>query len=278
MVETDTSWWATVREALRGSHHDYTSGPLGRAIVLLAIPMVAEMIMESVFAVWDVFWVAHLGPDAVATVGLTESVLTLIYTAAMGLSIGVTAMVARRIGERNPEGASEAAVQGIALGLLVAAVIGVIGVALAPRLLAVMGASPAVQAIGSNYARVMLGGNVVILLLFLINAIFRGAGDAAIAMRVLWLPDGNHILPGPRPVFGGGAFPRLGGTRAALATPLVGTRQCSGHARGAGLRRREPGARRTSRVARGVLQHGVPRYRGSAIRGARRTDRQRVHA
>src|SRR5437870_13242495 len=109
--------------------------------------MVAEMIMESVFAVADVFWVAHLGADAVATVGLTESVLTLIYTAAMGLSIGVTAMVARRIGERNPEGASEAAVQGIALGLLVAAVIGLIGVALAPRLLAVMGASPAVQAI-----------------------------------------------------------------------------------------------------------------------------------
>jgi len=94
-------WWATVREALRGSHHDYTSGPLGRAIVLLAIPMVAEMIMESVFAVWDVFWVAHLGPNAVATVGLTESLLTLIYTAAMGLSIGVTAMVARRIGKRR---------------------------------------------------------------------------------------------------------------------------------------------------------------------------------
>ena len=180
-------WWATVREALRGSHHDYTSGPLGRAIVLLAIPMVAEMIMESVFAVWDVFWVAHLGPNAVATVGLTESLLTLIYTAAMGLSIGVTAMVARRIGEKNPEGAAEAAVQGIALGLLVAVVIGVIGVALAPRLLAVMGASPAVQAIGSNYARVMLGGNVVILLLFLINAIFRADAVAGytIGIRII---------------------------------------------------------------------------------------------
>ena len=213
-------WWATVREALRGSHHDYTAGPLGRAIVLLAIPMVAEMIMESVFAVWDVFWVAHLGPDAVATVGLTESVLTLIYTAAMGLSIGVTAMVARRIGERNPEGASEAAVQGIALGLLVAAVIGVIGVALAPRLLAVMGASPAVQAIGSNYARVMLGGNVVILLLFLINAIFRGAGDAAIAMRVLWLANGINIVLGPCLIFGVGPFPRLGVTGAAIATTI----------------------------------------------------------
>src|SRR5207247_6501557 len=116
-------WWATVREALRGSRHDYTSGPLGRAIVLLAIPMVTEMIMESVFAVADAFWVAKLGADALATVGLTESLLTLIYTAAMGLSIGVTAMVARRIGEGNPAAAAEAAVQGMALGLLVAAVI-----------------------------------------------------------------------------------------------------------------------------------------------------------
>ncbi len=213
-------WWATVREALRGSHHDYTSGPLGRAIVLLAIPMVAEMIMESVFAVWDVFWVGHLGPDAVATVGLTESLLTLIYTAAMGLSIGVTAMVARRIGEGAPEGAAEAAVQGIALGLLAAAVIGVIGVALAPRLLSLMGASRSVQAMGANYARVMLGGNVVILLLFLINAIFRGAGDAAIAMRVLWLANSINILLGPCLILGLGPFPRLGVTGAAIATTI----------------------------------------------------------
>jgi putative MATE family efflux protein len=213
-------WWATVREALRGSHHDYTSGPLGRAILLLAIPMVMEMIMESVFAVADVFWVAHLGADAVATVGLTESLLTLIYTAAMGLSIGVTAMVARRIGEKNPEGAAEAAVQGIALGLLVAAVIAVVAVPLAPRLLAVMGATPAVQALGSSYARVMLGGNAVILLLFLINAIFRGAGDAAIAMRVLWLANGINIALGPCLIFGVGPFPRLGVTGAAIATTI----------------------------------------------------------
>ena len=213
-------WWATVREALRGSHHDYTSGPLGRAIVLLAIPMVAEMIMESVFAVADVFWVAHLGADAVATVGLTESLLTLIYTAAMGLSIGVTALVARRIGEKNPEEASEAAVQGIALGLLVAAVIAVVAVPLAPRLLAVMGATPAVRALGSSYARVMLGGNAVILLLFLINAIFRGAGDAAIAMRVLWLANGINIALGPCLIFGVGPFPRLGVTGAAIATTI----------------------------------------------------------
>jgi putative MATE family efflux protein len=213
-------WWATVREAMRGSHHDYTTGPLGRAIVLLAIPMVTEMIMESVFAVWDVFWVAHLGADAVATVGLTESLLTLIYTAAMGLSIGVTAMVARRIGEKNPEGAAEAAVQGIALGVGVAAVIGVLGVSFAPRLLAVMGASPAVQAMGANYARVMLGGNVVILMLFLINAIFRGAGDAAIAMRVLWLANWINIALGPCLIFGLGPFPRLGVTGAAIATTI----------------------------------------------------------
>jgi MATE family, multidrug efflux pump len=212
--------WATVREALRGSHHDYTSGPLGRAIVLLAIPMVMEMIMESVFAVADVFWVAHLGADAVATVGLTESLLTLIYTAAMGLSIGVTAMVARRIGEGNPAGAAEAAVQGIALGLLVAGVIAVVAAPLAPRLLAVMGATRAVQAIGSSYARVMLGGNVVILLLFLINAMFRGAGDAAIAMRVLWLANGINIALGPCLIFGVGPFPRLGVTGAAIATTI----------------------------------------------------------
>jgi len=209
-----------VREALRGSRHDYTSGPLGRAIVLLAIPMVTEMIMESVFAVADAFWVAKLGADALATVGLTESLLTLIYTAAMGLSIGVTAMVARRIGEGNPAAAAEAAVQGMALGLLVAAVIAAVTVPLAPRLLAVMGATPAVQVMGSSYARVMLGGNAVILLLFLINAMFRGAGDAAIAMRVLWLANGINIVLGPCLIFGVGPFPRLGVTGAAIATTI----------------------------------------------------------
>ena len=213
-------WWATVREALRGSRHDYTSGPLGRAIVLLAIPMVAEMIMESVFAVWDVYWVGRVGPAAQATVGLTESLLTLIYTAAMGLSIGVTAIVARRIGEKNTEGAAEAAVQGIALGVIVAAVTGVIGGMLAPRLLALMGASPEVLTIGSTYARIMLGGNVVILLLFLINAVFRGAGDAAIAMRVLWLANSINIVLGPCLILGLGPFPRLGVTGAAIATTI----------------------------------------------------------
>src|ERR1051325_4104523 len=197
-----------------------TSATANSDSMSISIPMVMEMLMESLFAVADVFWVAHLGADALATVGLTESLLTLIYTAAMGLSIGVTAMVARRIGEGNAEGAAEAAVQGIALGLLVAAVIAVVGVTLAPRLLTVMGATPAVRAVGSSYARVMLGGNVVIVLLFLINAIFRGAGDAAIAMRVLWLANGINILLGPCLIFGVGPFPRLGVTGAAIATTI----------------------------------------------------------
>src|SRR5712692_4378399 len=212
--------WVVVRDAVRGVRHDYTAGSIGRAIVLLAIPMILEMAMESIFAVVDVFWVSRLGPDAVATVGLTESMLTLVYTAAMGLSIGVTAVVARRIGEKRPDAAAAAAVQGIALGLAVAAGVAVLGLALAPRLLGVMGASPAVTAIGSGYTRMMLGGSATVLLLFLINAIFRGAGDAAIAMRVLWLANSINILLGPCLIFGLGPLPRLGVTGAAVATTI----------------------------------------------------------
>ena len=219
--ELPHSFWATVREAIRGSrHHDYTEGPIGRAIILLAIPMVMEMFMESLFMIVDIFWVAHLGADAIATVGLTESMLALVYTVAMGLSIGLGAMVARRIGEKNPAGAAEAAVQGIAVGLMVAAVTGTLGAVFAPRLLGVMGASPEVIAVGSGYTRVMLGGNAVILLLFLINATFRGAGDAAIAMRVLWLANWINILLGPCLIFGVGPFPRLGVQGAAIATTI----------------------------------------------------------
>src|SRR5438046_4642052 len=151
--------WSVIRDAVRGTHHDYTAGSIGRAIVLLAVPMVLEMAMESIFAVVDVFWVSRLGPDAVATVGLTESMLTIVYTVAIGLSIGVAATVARRIGEKRPAAAAEAAVQGIALGLGVAAIVAFLGVTLAPRLLAIMGASSSVRAIGSSYTRVMLGGS-----------------------------------------------------------------------------------------------------------------------
>ena len=212
--------WADLREGIRGSHQNYTEGPIGRAVVLLAVPMVLEMVMESVFAVADVFYVSRLGPEAVATVGLTETLITLVYTIAMGLSIGVTATVARRIGEGDTEGAARAAVQAIALGVAIAAVIGVSGAIFASELLTVMGASPEVVATGSRYAAIMLGGNVVILLLFLINAIFRGAGDAAIAMRVLWLANGINIVLAPCLIFGPGPFPALGVTGAAIATTI----------------------------------------------------------
>src|SRR5437762_2770316 len=165
---------ATIREALHGTRVDYTTAPVGRAVILLAVPMVVEMAMESIFAVADVFWVAHLGADAVATVGLTESMMTIIYTAAMGLSIGATALVARRIGEKHPEGAAHAAGQSILLGLGASALIAVLAAPHAPALLRVMGASDSVVHSGSGFTRIMLGGNATVLLLFLLNAVFRG--------------------------------------------------------------------------------------------------------
>jgi putative MATE family efflux protein len=212
--------WRTLREAVRGSSIDYTSAPLGRAIVMLAVPMVLEMAMESIFAVADVFWVAHLGADAVATVGLTESMMTIVYTLAMGLSIGATAVVARRIGERDPDGASRAAIQSILLGLLVSAVMAVIGIRYAPALLRLMGASASVVSNGSGFTRVLIGGNATVVLLFLINAVFRGAGDAAIAMRVLWIGNAINIALGPCFIFGLGPFPALGVQGAAVATTI----------------------------------------------------------
>src|SRR4051812_22816658 len=167
--------WESIKEALRGAHHDYTDGPIGRAIFLLAVPMVLETVLESVFAVVDVFFVSRLGADAVATVGLTESMMVLIYTLAMGLGIGATATVARRIGEKDPEGASHAAAQAILLAVVIAITLGVIGALAAPTLLSAMGASAGVLA-NVTFTRIMLGGNIVVLLLFLVNAVFRGAG------------------------------------------------------------------------------------------------------
>lgn len=210
----------TIREALRGSTLDYTTAPVGRAVIMLAVPMVMEMAMESIFAVADVFWVAHLGADAVATVGLTESMLTLIYTAAMGLSIGAMALVARRTGERDPDGASRAAGQSILLGLAVSIGIAVLAAPRAGALLRTMGASDSVIQSGQGFTRVMLGGNATVLLLFMLNAVFRGSGDAAIAMRVLWLGNVLNIVLGPCFIFGLGPFPRLGVTGAAVATNL----------------------------------------------------------
>lgn len=217
-TQAQPSFWASVREALRGSHQDYTTGSLNRAIFLLAIPMVLEMVLESLFAVVDVFWVAKLGSDAVATVGLTESMASLIFAIAMGLSLSTTAMVSRRIGEKDPEAAAVAAVQAILLGIATSLVVGLPCLFLAPRLLALMGASPAIIATGSSYARIYLGGMGVIMLLFLNNAIFRGAGDAAIAMRLLWVSNIINLILDPCLIFGLGPFPRLGVTGAALAT------------------------------------------------------------
>ena len=212
------SLWSSLVEAIRGSHQDYTAVNLNRAIFLLAVPMVLEMVLESLFAVVDVFWVGRLGADAVATVGLTESMLSLVFAVSLGLSLSTTAMVARRIGEKDHEGAAVSAVQAIFLGLVVSLAIGLPCLVYAPHLLRWMGASPQIVATGSGYTRICLGGGGAVLLLFLNNAIFRGAGDAAIAMRLLWVSNLINLTLDPCLIFGWGPFPRLGVTGAALAT------------------------------------------------------------
>src|SRR5262245_35118541 len=212
------SFWSSVREALRGSHQDFTTGNLNRAILLLAIPMVLEMVLESLFAVVDVFWVGRLGADAVATVGLTESLLSLVFAVGLGLSLSTTAMVARRIGEKDHEGAAVAGMQAVIIGLIISALVGIPCYIFAPDLLRLMGASPHIISTGSGYARIALGGSGAIMLLFLNNAIFRGAGDAAIAMRLLWVSNIINLILDPCLIFGLGPFPKLGVTGAALAT------------------------------------------------------------
>jgi MATE family, multidrug efflux pump len=217
-TQSSHAFWASVREAIRGSRQDYTTGSLNRAIFLLAIPMVLEMSMEALFAVVDVFWVAHLGSDAIATVGLTESMLTLVYAVMMGLGLSATAMVARRVGEKDKEGAAVAGVQAIGLGVLAGVLMGAPCFWIAPRLLEAMGSSFEIVAVGSGYARVALGSCVIVTLLFLNNAVFRGAGDAAIAMRVLWVSNIINMILDPCLIFGLGLFPRMGLTGAAVAT------------------------------------------------------------
>ncbi|MDP9145697.1 MAG: MATE family efflux transporter [Actinomycetota bacterium] len=214
----NASAWATIREALNGSEQDFTTGPVPRAVILLAIPMVLEMVLESVFAVVDVFFVSRLGAAAVAAVGLTESLLVVIYSLAMGLAIAVTAVVARRWGEKDQDGAAHAAAQAVILGVIVAIGLSVIGVIFAEDLLRLMGADDEVVAIGLGYTQVMLGGEVTVILLFLLNAAFRGVGDAAIAMRVLWIANTINIVLDPLLIFGIGPFPELGVTGAAIAT------------------------------------------------------------
>ena len=210
--------WSAVAQALKGTHQDYTIGSMNRSIFLLAIPMVLEMVLESLFAVVDVFFVGRLGATAVATVGLTESMLALVMAIGMGLAMSTTAMVARRIGEKDPEDAAISGVQAIGLGLAISLAIGIPAGIFAPKLLAAMGATPEIVASGSGYARIALGGCGAIIMLFLNNAIFRGAGDAAIAMRLLWVSNIINFVLDPCLIFGLGPFPHLGVTGAALAT------------------------------------------------------------
>lgn len=215
------SFWATVREAVRGAEgRDFTEGPIMTALLLLAIPMVLEVALESVFAVVNVFWVNRLGAQAVAVVGLTEAMLSTIYALGMGLGIGATALVARRIGAKEPEGASRAAVQAVLLGILVSIPIAVVGGVFAPELLRLMGAGPDVIGAGIGFTRIMFLGNISILLLFLINAIFRGAGDAAVAMRCLWIANVANLILDPVLIFGLGPFPEMGVKGAAVATTV----------------------------------------------------------
>jgi putative MATE family efflux protein len=215
-----TSLWAGLREAIRGTNADYTRIPLRKAVFLLAVPMVLELVLESTFAVVDIFFVAKLGSSAVATVGLTESYLFLLYAVAMGLAMAVTAVVARRIGEGKREEAAITAVQAIFIALLVSLPVAVVGIVYAQDLLRLMGADAWTLEHGYRYTQWMLGSNAVIILLFVINAIFRGAGDAAIAMRVLWLANGLNIVLCPLLIFGIGPFPEMGIEGAAIATVI----------------------------------------------------------
>lgn len=216
----DNSFWPVMREAFVGSNRDFTSGSILIALIILAIPMILEMSMEALFAIIDTFFVAKLGAESVAVVGLTESVLVLIYAVAIGLSIGATATVARRTGEKDLDGAARSAAHIIYLGVIVSVVMGAIGVIFAPDILRLLGAEPDVIKLGTPFMRIMFGSNAVIVFLFLLNAIFRGAGDASIALRVLIIANGLNIILDPMFIFGIAFFPELGVTGAAVATVI----------------------------------------------------------
>ncbi|RYD36675.1 MAG: MATE family efflux transporter [Verrucomicrobiaceae bacterium] len=207
-------------QALKGEHHDYTALPLNRAVLLLAVPMVLEMIMESLFAITDIYWVSRLGRDAVTVVGVTEVLMTLVYAVAIGISMAATAVVARRIGEKDPEAAARAAGQILLLGVILSTVLGVVMAWATPWILRQMISDDAVVRMGIPFTRIMLGGNATVFLIFLINAVFRGAGDAVIAMRTLWLANALNIVLGPCFIFGLGPFPEMGVMGAAVATNI----------------------------------------------------------
>ena len=208
------------KEALNGEGQDYTTGSMRRAIILLAIPMMLEMIMESVFAIVDIYFVSHLGKHATSVVGLTESVITIVYSIAMGMSMAATAMVARRVGEKDPEGANKAAMPALIISMAITVVLTIPGFIYAPDILRLMGAEPAAIEMGTTYARIVMGSSMVIMLLFLINGIFRGAGDAMMAMKSLWLANICNIILCPLFIRGLGPIPAMGLTGAAIATTL----------------------------------------------------------
>ena len=203
-------------EAFQGSDRDFTTGSIGTAVFLLSVPMIIEMLGESLFAVVDIFYVGKLGANAVAVVGITETVLVLLYAMAIGLSIGATATIARRIGEKEPEEAAKTAFHVLILGVIVSVIIGTIGVIFAPNFLRMLDATPEVIELGTTYARIMFGTSFVILFLFLLNAIFRGAGDATVSMRVLWLANILNIILAPIFIF----YFDFGVTGAAIATSI----------------------------------------------------------
>lgn len=219
-VHGKPSFFKELRLAIQGKEKNFTEGSLRRAMFMLAVPMILEMVMESLFAVADIFFVSQVSVEAVAAVGLTESILAIVYSVAMGLSMGAMAMISRRVGEKKPEKAAEVAVNALITTVGISLLVAVPGITFAPDILRLMGGSESLVATGTGYIRWMMGGNVTIMLLFLINAIFRGAGDAAVAMRVLWLSNGLNMVLDPLFIFGWGPFPEMGVTGAAVATNI----------------------------------------------------------
>ncbi len=213
-----THYYTIIKSALRGDEYDFTTINLRKAVILLAIPMMLELALESVFAVVDIYFVNRVGVHAVSIVGLTESVLTIIYSVGIGLSAGATAMVARRVGEKNNEEAAHAGAQAVVLAVITSVALGIPGFFFAKDILRLMGAEPAAIEEGISYSRIMLGGNVAIILLFLINGVFRGAGNASIAMKSLWIGNVFNIILDPILIFGVASFPGLGIKGAAIAT------------------------------------------------------------